>query len=167
MRFSQLYDLIMPSWCLRVVKSVPTKPMMKRMSVPLVAWKGKVPECQTQSFLKSYTQQLPFLTQSGQGVSMVQHSVCNAELSCAHGGKDDCERQMTSESYKSHAADQRGSASISVLFQFYVYRQRAFLSQDTMELPLVLESKPEQRKWTSEEISTLKSAYALSQKKYK
>ena len=133
----------------------------------LVKGKGQVPECQTQSFLKSYTQQLPFLTQSGQGVSMVQHSVCNAELSCAHGGKDDCERQMTSESYKSHAADQRGSASISVLFQVYVYRQRTILSQETMESPLVLKSKPEQRKWTSEEISTLKSAYALSQKKYK
>ena len=163
MRFSQLYDVIMPSWCLRVVKSVPTKPMMKRMSVPLVAWKGKVPECQTQSFLKSYTQQLPFLMQSGQGASMVRCSVCNAELSCVHGGKNDCERQMTSESYKSHAADQRGSASISVLFQFYVYRQRAFLSQDTMELPLVLESKPEQRKWTSEELSTEECLCPLSE----
>ena len=45
--------------------------------------------------------------------------------------------------------------------------QRASLSQDTMESLLVLKSQPEQRKWAAEELSTLKSGYALFQNKYK
>lgn len=74
---------------------------MKTTSVGgLLKGKAKVPKRLTESFLKSYTQQWPFLTQSRQGASMVQGSVCNAEFSRAHRGNTDCERHVTSDTHK-------------------------------------------------------------------
>ena len=92
-RFFQLYDVIMVSQSSEKHAYKTSDEDDVCVVGSLVKGKGKVPKRWTQSFLKSYTQQWPFITQLRQRASMFS-AVFTMQFPCAHGGKNDRERHL-------------------------------------------------------------------------
>ena len=70
-----------------------------------------------QQFLKAYNEKWKCLTHSTKGPSFVHCVLCKLDFSCAHGGRNDCERHVASKTHKKLEGASKGTVSLVSMFQ--------------------------------------------------
>lgn len=71
-----------------------------------------------QAFLACYSKEWPCLVAARQSRHAVHCSICKLDFSCAHGGRNDCERHVKSKSHKNVASAVDGKTqNIATMFK--------------------------------------------------